>query len=367
MPRRERIGLDLLCACLLLSGCGRDAVAETRPVTSVSTPSAEQTAKARAEPRTPNEGLIVGEFALAPNAVIDGDTIRVVGIGDSIRLLSIDSEEKIQGKRDRAAIERDFRAYREAKRSRGNPMPKMATPLGDEAKTFAEVFFANVDEVRLERDDPKAQLGTFGRPLAYVFVEKDGRWTSYNLEAVRAGMSPYYTKYGYSQRFHSQFLRAEREAQEAKRGIWDPNALGYGDYLERRAWWDSRAEFIRAFRQSAVGRDDYVTLSHVDANARLEARIGQEATVLGVANKPNHFKGLVRIKMQGAKGNDFTIIVRDKDVYRRTRLEESRGEPLTVRGEIERYVRGDYETLQIVVTDPSQLGYPKETRQDRDR
>ncbi|MBW2191959.1 MAG: thermonuclease family protein [Deltaproteobacteria bacterium] len=89
--------------------------------------------------------------------------------------------------------------------------------MGERATQFAKAFFEGAEVVRLERDDPKEIRGHFGRLLAYVFVKKSGRWTSYNVEAVRAGMSPYFTKYGYSHRFHNQFTHAESEARQAKR------------------------------------------------------------------------------------------------------------------------------------------------------
>ena len=46
----------------------------------------------------------------------------------------------------------------------------------------------------------------YDRYLAYVFAEIDGKWVNYNVECVRAGMSPYFMKYGYSQRFHADFV-----------------------------------------------------------------------------------------------------------------------------------------------------------------
>ncbi len=125
--------------------------------------------------------------------------------------------------------------------------------MGEKATEFAEAFFADAEVVRLERDDPKDIRGRFGRLLAYAFVEKNGRWTSYNVECVRAGMSPYFTKYGYSHRFHNQLSHAEAEAREAGRGIWDPRSKGYGDYEERKAWWNARADFIRHSNTKPIG------------------------------------------------------------------------------------------------------------------
>ena len=194
--------------------------------------------------------------------------------------------------------------------------------------------------------------------LAYAFVKKNGRWTSYNVEAVRAGMSPYFTKYGYSRRFHTQFARAEREARRARRGIWNPDAQGYGDYGQRKEWWGARADFIQAFEHAATGRDDYIVLNRANAEARLADRLDTEATVLGDVDEIRRFKGLTRVRLAGAAQHVLPIIFHDRGVFQRSELERYLREPVTIRGRIERYTRGDYETLQIVVSDPGQVGVP---------
>ena len=73
----------------------------------------------------------------------------------------------------------------------------------------AEAWFKDVDVVRLERDDAQEIRDRYDRYLAYVFAKKHGTWTNYNVEAVRAGMSPYFPKYGTSRRFHAEFVAAE--------------------------------------------------------------------------------------------------------------------------------------------------------------
>ncbi len=361
MPVRGHTEFVVIWACLAMFGCERDATAEAhgKPIGALETGRVADPVTKNEEPAEPvRGGLVIGEYRLAPRAVVDGDTIRVENLKNSIRLLSIDTEEKVRGKRDRAAIEADFEKY--LKRRRGDAVrPKKAgTPMGSRATEFAEEFFGGVETVRLERDDPKALRGRYGRLLAYAFVKKDGKWTSYNVEAVRAGMSPYFTKYGYSHRFHNQFARAEGEALRARRGIWDPDAKGYGDYAERKEWWDARANFIQAFEHQAAGRDDFIMLTEWDANARLEEKLSNEVTVLGTVGRVQHFKRLVRVLLGGEQGKDFPIIFFDKEAFRRSGLERYAGEPVTVRGPIERYKRGDYATLQIVVGDPEQIGLP---------
>ena len=349
--------------CMTSLGCDRGATAET-PVDQVDSAEAHSGAAERQKPSAlarggaGQEGLLIGEYRLADNPVIDGDTIRVEGIDDSLRLLSLDTEERFHGKADRASASKDFERYLRGKRAGAARPQKTGTPLGEEAATFAEAFFEGAEVVRLERDDPKEIRGHFGRLLAYAFVKKNGRWTSYSVECVRAGMSPYFTKYGYSRRFHNQLTHAEAEAREAKRGIWNPSAKGYGDYDERKAWWDARADFIRVFEHEASRRDDFILLSQWDALERLEENVGKSVTVLSTVDRIDRFKGLVRVSLAAQNKQRFPIIFFDRRVFRVSGIEGFKGEPVTVRGTVERYAKGRYRTLQIVAQDPDQVGLP---------
>jgi endonuclease YncB( thermonuclease family) len=353
------------CIIAAIVGCDRGATAET-PVRQVEvaeahTGDAERQTETAEPPKreVEREGLLIGEYRLADNTVVDGDTIRVEGVEGSIRLLSIDTEEKLRGKANHAAAEKDFGKYLKGKRGNAPRPQKAGTPMGEEATEFAKTFFKGAEVVRLERDDPKEIRGHFGRLLAFAFVKKNGRWMSYNVECVRAGMSPYFTKYGYSHRFHNQLTHAEGEARQAKRGIWNPEAQGYGDYDERRAWWNARADFIRAFEHEANRRDDYVQLTHWDAPAELEDQLGREVTVLSTVDKIQHFKGLVRVSLAGQRGRGFPVIFFDEDVFRQSGIDRYRREPVAVRGTVERYEKGSYRTLQVVVKEPAQVLLPR--------
>jgi endonuclease YncB( thermonuclease family) len=314
--------------------------------------------RAKDQAGSEREGLLIGEYQLADDPVIDGDTIRVKGIEGSVRLLSLDTEERFHSRADRAAASRDFQQYLNEKRGGAARPAKAATPMGEEAAKFAEEFFKGANRVRLERDDSKEIRGNFGRLLAYAFVRKNGRWTSYNVECVRAGMSPYFTKYGYSHRFHNQLSHAEAEAREAKRGIWNPDAQGYGDYDERKAWWNARADFIRAFEHEASRRNGLILLSHWDARAQLEASLGETVTVLSTVEEIKRFKGLVRVALAMEPDRPFPIVFFDREVFDRSKVAAYAGEPIRVRGRVERYTKGSYTTLQIVVDDPAQITTP---------
>jgi endonuclease YncB( thermonuclease family) len=303
-------------------------------------------------------GLVLGEFALAGKPVLDGDTIRVEGLDSTLRLIGLDAEETIKDKHSARDMAGDFDAYLAQKRGDARRPIKAATPLGEAAKRFAIDFFAGVDQVRLERDHPKEIRDRYDRYLAYVFVARGGRWVNYNVECVRAGMSPYFTKYSYSRRFHDQFVAAEREARAARRGIWAPDAQAYRDYDERKPWWDARADFIKTFEQEAEGKDDHIVLTLWDSLARLEAHKGREVSVIGLVDQVYlGDRGPSRVTLARKRFGDLTVVFVDKDVFAATGISRYRGEFVTVRGVVSEYTskHSGRRELQIVVNLPSQV------------
>ena len=300
-------------------------------------------------------GLVIGEYRLPKAPVVDGDTLRVEGIRGTLRLLAIDSEETFRSEADRRHATLDFDRYLRDKQKTSERPVKAATPMGEAAKQWAKDFLSEVDVVRLERDDPKEVRGRYGRLLSFVFVEKGGTWVNYNLEAVRAGMSPYFTKYGYSKRFHREFEAAEREAKAARRGIWAPNAKAYPDYSERKAWWNARADCIRHFTEQAKARDDHVVLTNWDAPQRLERRLGKEVTILGTVVRIEHRRTLVRVLLGRRRNDDFPLIFFDRAVLAKSGLAKMEGELVMVRGIVSRFERGKYRTLQIVIERSDQV------------
>lgn len=74
--------------------------------------------------------------------------------------------------------------------------------------------------ITLEFAEPNVEKRDgFGRLLAFVIA--DG--VNVNIEMTREGWSKLYTKYGKG-RLHEQFVAAEKEAREAKRGLWGMEA-----------------------------------------------------------------------------------------------------------------------------------------------
>jgi micrococcal nuclease len=79
--------------------------------------------------------------------------------------------------------------------------------------------------------------GNYGRLLAYVFV--DGQ--NLNLDLVRQGLSPYYTKYGKSEKYDAEFRAAEKQARKEELNIWgDPELTK--KYLRLKSKWGQLGE-----------------------------------------------------------------------------------------------------------------------------
>jgi len=272
--------------------------------------------------------LVIGEFPLT--RVVDGDTIKVEGLDSSLRLLGLDTEETFKHAAERRAYAAGWDSYVKGVRgasATGRPV-KFATPMGMEAKAWAEKFFAGVKKVRLERDDAEEIRDRYNRYLAYVFVEKDGKWLDYNVEAVRAGMAPYFPKYGTSRRFHAEFVKAEAEAKAAHRGIWDPAKQAYPDYAEREAWWTARGSFVDAFRALPAG-PTRIDLTHEDAGKLLEDAVGSEVDVLATVGKI-YGGHPTRVMLDGRRS--LPVIFFDRKLFERSKIEAWQGELVVVHG-----------------------------------
>jgi len=302
--------------------------------------------------------LVIGDFTLPDNAIVDGDTLRVVGLDHTLRLLGIDTEETFKHKKERDAFAAGWDTYLTGQRG-SSPRPvKMATPLGEEGKQFAARFFSGVASVRLERDDPTEIRDRYGRYLAYVLVERQGTRVNYNVEAVRAGMTPYFVKYGASRRFDAEFVAAQDEARAAKRGIWDPTKQHYPDYDERLAWWQARARFVAAFWREAQGRPEYVILTQADAGQRLRALVGREAVVLSTVQRLDDKKdGPLLVGLATGAKQDFELVLRDRAVAAAAHLADFEGEFIRARGVITLYHRAkqDSDEPEMAIESAAQL------------
>lgn len=333
----------VVAAVLWLSGCGQQLVRYDR--TTVLAGVADE-----------RVGLVLGEFPLTK--VLDGDTIRVEGLDNSLRLLGLDTEETFKYKAQYRDFDKGWAVYLAEAQAKTRSPVKIPTPLGEEAKKFAQKFFDGVRTVHLERDHPKEIRDFYNRYLTYVFVEKDGKRLNYNVECVRAGMSPYFSKYGYSRRFHAEFVAAQDEARKAQRGIWDPAKQHYPDYDRRLEWWNRRGDYIQAFERDAADRKNYVVLTHWDAFARLESLLGREVVVLGsVGDIRQGTTGPTRVMLSRRRTASFPLIFFDKQIFSQSGVEKAKGEFIRAHGVVAKY-RNKYtnqDVLQIVVTLPEQV------------
>jgi len=139
--------------------------------------------------------------------IVDGDTVVVnyQGNNEKARMLCVNTPES------------------------AHPNKKQNIPMGKIASDYTEKRLTG-KYVDLEFEGPIR--GRYGRLLAYVFVEG----VNFNLELVRQGLSPYYTKYGLSQKYDQEFRKAERHARKHKLNIWgDPKLIK--KYLRLKSEW----------------------------------------------------------------------------------------------------------------------------------
>jgi endonuclease YncB( thermonuclease family) len=307
--------------------------------------------------------LTMGVFPLKKGGVVDGDTIKVGGLDNTLRLLGMDTEETFKSDTDKRLFETGWEHYVEKKRSETHRPIKVATPMGEEAAEWAKDFFRGVQRVRLERDHPKEIRGRFDRYLAYVFVKQDGDWINYNVEAVRAGMSPYFTKYGFSRRYHDAFVTAQEQARAQRLGIWSPDKLHYDDYDARLEWWNARGAFVAQFETDSAGRDDFIALTNWDAFRRLQEKVDEEVVVLATVGNVYRGDRVSKVMLSRRLGADFPLVFFDAAVLDKSGIEEYAGEYVRVSGIVHEYwnKRKKQNELQIVVNVASQVRLPDYT------
>jgi endonuclease YncB( thermonuclease family) len=229
------------------------------------------------------DSLTVGEFTVSK--IIDGDTFRFDGLDRPTRLLGIDTEEMYKGKDAELKtnnLKKDWQAIYDSARAKEKKPIKHESPFGYETWLWAQEKFKDVVKVKLEKEDNDRFIDTYGRYLVYfIAIRGDGSEFNYNVEAVRQGYSAYFTKYGYSKRFHNEFIEAQNYAQEKKLGIWSGYKQCYPDYKERVEWWNRRAEAIKHFEKKYVRTKGYYSVMDERDFHALQNHIGDEVTVFG--------------------------------------------------------------------------------------
>ncbi len=208
--------------------------------------------------------------------VVDADTIHVQLEGklEKLRLMSVDTEEKISGNTNFDP---------------GKPQ----TVFGEECALWAQALFESMKKdgqparVGLAFPGGERQLDAYGRVLCHVILE-DG--SDFNLRLVEEGKSPYFNKYGNSEIDHAGFVAAQARARQQKLGIWNPNTnqpktagapSARRDYEELLPWWDARAQAVDHFRREQAERPEYFIASDVGAQVAKAGARGAEVEVFG--------------------------------------------------------------------------------------
>ncbi|OIP38117.1 MAG: hypothetical protein AUK47_12545 [Deltaproteobacteria bacterium CG2_30_63_29] len=290
-----------------------------------------------ASPEVSDDPLLLGEFYLVENGVVDGDTVKVEGLDASLRLLGIDTEETFKKDADKEASDANFAEYLVAKRGDEKFPAKFATPAGELAKDFAKEFFAGHKVVRLEYDDLGRTRGVYNRYLVYVFVKMGGKWVNYNVECVRAGMSPYFPKYGYSRRYHDDFVQAQDEARAAQLGVWNPSVEHYPDYDERLEWWDRRAQAIQHYEETYKDKEDYFQLGLDSEWQRMAPMVGKQVTIFGNIGEIKKEKSPYLVQMSHVRGTSFSLVAFELADFEALDIDRYDGEYFYVRGKLSSY------------------------------
>jgi micrococcal nuclease len=133
-----------------------------------------------------SENLIGGDLAKVTR-VVDGDTIEIEG-GERVRYIGIDTPETVDPRK---------------------PVQCFGVEASNKNKELVEG-----KEVRLEKDI--TDRDKYNRLLRYVYVGDN----FVNLELVKQGFAYSYS-YPPDIKYQDQFLKAQQEAREAKRGLWN--------------------------------------------------------------------------------------------------------------------------------------------------
>jgi endonuclease YncB( thermonuclease family) len=301
------------------------------------------------------EQFVIGEFTV--QKILDGDSFRFEGLDRSTRLLGIDTEETFKDSDAEIKVNdisgRWFEYYAAKKDSSDKPA-KIESPFGYGTWQWTKELFEDVEKVRLEFDDLKRVIDIYNRYLVYVIaIRKDGTEFNYNIECVTRGYSPYFSKYGYSARFHDEFVKAQKYAQDKKLGIWSGIELCYPDYPERLLWWDKRANQIRRFETLYMGKPGYYSLLDMSSFNKLKLRVGDTVSVFGSITKviTDNDPNLVKFDLSDEAQFDLVFFNRNTHLIDELKLNEPVGYYVYAKGELSEY-KGK---LQIIVEEKEQV------------
>jgi len=135
--------------------------------------------------------------------VVDGDTVAVEinGKKETIRLIGINTPETVDPRR---------------------PVECFGIEASNKAK---EILTGK--RIKLEADSIVGERDKYGRLLRYIFLE-DG--TNFNKMMISEGYAYEYT-YDLSYKYQGEFKQAEKEATEAKKGLWADGVCESAEFL----------------------------------------------------------------------------------------------------------------------------------------
>lgn len=285
--------------------------------------------------------------------VVDGDTIHIQREGEiqKLRLLSVDTEEKLSGRAN-------------------NGGSKPETVYGQASADWAVSFFAGladeqgVTRVGLLFPEGIERRDVYGRILCHV-VLPDG--SDFNLALVALGRSPYFNKYGNSLICHEAFARAQVRAREARLGVWNPatNAARDGrpevkrPYARLLPWWEARARAVDAYRAAkADGPDEVASAEEPEELARLveaEGPVRVFGSIFRIFEEDDRSVTLLfrtgeterafraRVGVRAAKGLDLDALEASREEFRQNYL--------WITGDLRR----DRQGFDLAVRDPDQV------------
>ena len=201
--------------------------------------------------------------------VIDGDTIVVdyQGKYEKVRLLCVNTPESV------------------------HPDKKQNIPMGKVAANYAKKKLSG-KYVDLEFEGSRRR-GNYGRFLTYIFV--DGQ--NFNMDLVKQGLSPYYTKYGRSRKYDHEFKDAEKSARKQKLNIWGDPALSQ-KYLRLESKWGQSSSAVPTVNQKKSVQTDagiYIGNKRSHKFHRQECRWAKKMS----SNNSVFFKSRQKAKKQG--------------------------------------------------------------------
>jgi endonuclease YncB( thermonuclease family) len=299
--------------------------------------------------------FVIGEFTVSK--ILDGDTFRFDGMDKSTRLLGIDTEETFKDS-DAEMKVNDITSgwleyYEHKKDSSGKPA-KIESPYGYNTWQWTKELFTGVIKVRLEADDFKRVFDMYNRYLVYVIaIKEDGTEFNYNIECVKQGYSPYFSKYGYSARFHDAFVLAQEYAQKNKLGIWSGKELCYPDYTERIEWWNERADQIRKFETAFAGKSGYYSMLDPKDYEKLKVQLNDTVTIFSNIAKVlrENDPHIVKFEINDSSQIDLVFFKSSYSLIKELNLDNPKDYYIYAKGKLTDY-KG---RLQIIIEDASQV------------